>query len=145
MITKRKNKAGFTLTETMIGLFVTSCILLTTVLMIGIIKNNEISEKYFFRSIDKKWSATQTYCQLKNNRGKIILSPSQGIIFKNGNDQKRIKLPSNLKLAKYHEINITETGYTNPQTINWYDSNGRVKYRQTVQLGWSGYKIEKIP
>lgn len=141
-------RSGFTMAETIIALAVTGIMVMANLMIIAMMKNqNQIKEKRFFDTVSVIVENIQASAELNNRTNKITFHENGCVTFtlirNNRYLIKKIQIPTSLKLKQNHSVNVTKNGFISPQTIRWYGTDARLKYKQKFQLGWSGFNLEK--
>lgn len=141
-------KTGFTLLETICVLTITILVLGISIFLNSILKQKYVlTEQRFFETL--KITINEGSISARNNNVplKIYFQKDRKVIVQTVHAKtiatRRIQSPRSIKLAGNHVISISASVFISPQTIRWYTNDGRLKYLQKFQLGWSGFKLEK--
>ncbi|WP_152639015.1 type II secretion system protein [Lentilactobacillus curieae] len=144
-ILKQSSKSGFTVVESIIGLLIAAMILGLTVTMISGIRQNRIQEKAFFDEYERCFRKAQNSSLLMHRKTQITVEDGHLKFIDYGDEARNFTLnvPETIHLANSKTIYITDAGFVSPQTIQWLNQDGNVKYKQKIQLGWGGFVVEK--
>ncbi|GAK48012.1 hypothetical protein LOSG293_170140 [Secundilactobacillus oryzae JCM 18671] len=138
------DRAGFTLIEMVVVLGLT-CLLLG----IGTFGARHIAQRTtkieaaFFSELKENWQVAQFKARQANEPLLIKMGKEQSVLFQCRDWHQRIKVPTTLALARNYELKMTTKGNVRPMTIIWYSDVGPAEYRQTVQMGWGIYRVDR--
>lgn len=141
-------KSGFTLVETICAITITILVLGIGLALDTVLKQKQVlAEQRFFETlkiaiIESNTSARVNKVPLRinfkeDNEVFVQIKENKAVI------TRIITVPRSIELAGNHLVLVTTTGFISPQTIRWYTPDGKLKYLQKFQLGWSGFKLEK--
>lgn len=148
---KCKNRRAFTVVELIVYLGVVMGVLMINLMLIKVVQAGNPSEAMFWRSFQSAW--TEMTLNAKANhisyriaiRGKdVIFSPMnvKRIHFDEVNEE-RISVPDSIHVRSQRNMIAYDDGFASPTEIIWLDRDGKIKYYQKVQMGWSGYRVER--
>ncbi|WP_429970728.1 prepilin-type N-terminal cleavage/methylation domain-containing protein [Fructilactobacillus sp. Tb1] len=142
----KKTRTGFTLVESLVVLAISSLIVGMLLLCLNVFPQNSMKEKAFWRLFNEKWNES---IQRGKNEGRVTdvrIWKGQDVEFRFYKNKHLISeyvdIPEGLSANGQHDIFITPTGFTKPQTINWYSKNRHCGIQQKFQLGWGIYYCE---
>ncbi|MFT8401886.1 MAG: hypothetical protein ABF679_11550 [Lentilactobacillus diolivorans] len=142
---KCPNKSGFTVVELIVYLGVIAGTLLINLTLIRVVNVGSMQETSFWRSVHNSWTEADNDAQLHKRAYFVQIQPHQ-IVFVPGNQKQKqflVEIPKELHPGKVITLRINADGFVSPNTINWLTKDGRVKYVQKIQMGWSGYELEQ--
>lgn len=137
-------KKAFSLLETLIVLLITSGTILTGY---GGFKGAQSAnnEKIFFRRFEMSWKDTQRLTAYDGYKATVTFQKNlHEVIFlcyRNGHKiSKHLELPEGLEPVYDRTINIGKNGTVTPINV-MLESNGKIKYKLSAQMGWGVYEI----
>ncbi|KRK59085.1 prepilin-type N-terminal cleavage/methylation domain-containing protein [Lentilactobacillus hilgardii] len=140
-------RKGFTVLELIIYLGIVSCVLLINLVLISFIKGNHIENRLFWHSFQECWTQAQQTARVNHCKYEVMIeTESQQVVFKPYHPKIRkqvLKCPNGLVPHNARHLFINSNGYASPTTIYWQSKSGKEIYLQKIQLGWSGFRIEK--
>lgn len=139
-----KQRDGFTVLELIVYLAVVTSVLMINLMLISYVRETHPDEKLFWHSFGDSWLQAQQAAKAHECKWLVVVDQSEVVfkLFDSRLDTEVVKLPGDLIPAAARKLYISQDGFTQPTTINWYSRKGNLKYHQTFQLGWSGFKVE---
>lgn len=136
-------KAGFTLVEMIVVLFLTALIFSLSV-PASFAGLNEWQHRRFWNEMKQEWQLAQVRSQQQHQLTEINYdNVNHEIIFQFHNRRDRVVLPKNLKVQKSYECRMLSTGYVKPGTWIFIDQQHQQEIRMIIQMAGGGYRIEK--
>ncbi|GAA3187872.1 pilus assembly FimT family protein [Lentilactobacillus kefiri] len=148
---KLKSRTGFTVVELIVYLGVVIGVLMINLMLIKVVQSGNASETIFWHSFQSTWTrmtlnakANDISYRIVIQDEKIIFAPSYLKPTTDENHKVEIlKIPNTMHVSRVRNLYAYQDGFSAPTTVIWLDQNNRVKYYQKVQMGWSGYHVEK--
>ncbi|QEA32236.1 prepilin-type N-terminal cleavage/methylation domain-containing protein [Secundilactobacillus malefermentans] len=137
-------RAGFTLIEMVVVLGIT-----TLFLMIGTFGSRMIAgrttkiEESFFVNLRDEWQSAQFKAKASQQPLIIRIGDNRTVSFTCDGKKDVIKIPTTLSLHSTYLLKMNSNGNISPTTIDWYSTVGPASYRQTVQMGWGLYRVNR--
>ncbi|KRL23280.1 prepilin-type cleavage methylation protein [Lentilactobacillus kisonensis DSM 19906 = JCM 15041] len=132
--------------ELIVYLGIVISVLLLNLALIKVVNLSNPAENAFWDSMADCWNEMTVKSQIYHTSYRVELN-SDRVVFVPKNRQLKVKslrYPRDLQIAQYVQINVADDGFVSPRTIHWYSKDGREKYQQKIQLGWSGYRLKKM-
>lgn len=103
------------------------------------------NEKIFFRRFEMSWKDTQRLTAYDGYKATVTFQKNlHEVIFlcyRNGHKiSKHLELPKGLEPVYDRTINIGKNGTVTPINV-MLESNGKIKYKLSAQMGWGVYEI----
>lgn len=148
---KCKNRGGFTVIELLVYLGVVLGVLMINLMLIKVVQSGNPSEALFWRSFQSAWTRMTLNAKAENISYRISIRDKDVIFFpmkvkKTHYDEvneERISVPRSIHVRSQRSMIAYDDGFASPTKIIWLDSDGNVKYDQKIQMGWSGYHVER--
>ncbi len=147
---KFKNRRGFTVVELLVYLAVIIGILMINLMLIKVVEAGNPSERIFWNSFDSAWNrmimnakAEDIYYRVSIRDTDVTFYPMYARRHAGPIRSEHIKVPGSMHVRSAKTLTATDDGFTAPTTVVWLDQDGQVKYDQKIQMGWSGYRVEK--
>lgn len=131
-------RRAFTLVETVIVFAI--ALLLITLTSPSLTRSRQAAaERQFFTRLKSCWDLETNRARNEKHRLSIYANGQQMNV---GN--KVIKIPSTLSTPNFAVLNVYDDGFTAPHTRVFYSKIDRSRYVMKIQMGWGGYRIEKV-
>ncbi|GHP12650.1 hypothetical protein YK48G_00750 [Lentilactobacillus fungorum] len=142
---KLLNKSAFTLIELIVYLGIIVSVLLLNLILIKVVKLNNPAETIFWESVDSAWNEMTITSQIYHTGYQVQFWQNRLIFIPSDKRLKRkiISYPTDLQIVQFVSFKVSDDGFVAPRTVHWYSKDGREKYQQKIQLGWSGYRLKK--
>lgn len=147
---KFKNRRSFTVIELLVYLAVIIGILMINLMLIKVVEAGNPSERIFWNSFDSAWNrmimnakAEDIYYRVSIRDTDVTFYPMYARRHAGPIRSENIKVPGSMHVRSAKTLTATDDGFTAPTTVVWLDQDGQVKYDQKIQMGWSGYRVEK--
>ncbi|UQS85214.1 hypothetical protein MOO46_01015 [Apilactobacillus apisilvae] len=144
-----KNKTdGFTSIEMIIVMALTATFLSFTIFIYQTTNSyHRNDESAFWNAFKHQWDSVLTATKLTthaNVTSSIVVTKDEVNFYYWNNIKKKIKVPETLEIySSSYKINIKSGGYVAPSTYRWKSKISGDIYKQTFQLGWGIYHLEK--
>lgn len=104
-----------------------------------------IMKKYFLEDFEMSWKDTQRLTAYDGYKATVTFQKNlHEVIFlcyRNGHKiSKHLELPEGLEPVYDRTINIGKNGTVTPINV-MLESNGKIKYKLSAQMGWGVYEI----
>ncbi len=141
---KSHYRGAFTVVELIVYLGVVSGILLANLMLISVVRSNQIGDSLFWKTFRDSWQRTSSQARRLHHQAIILISSQDVELYQPGSSERPtiIYVPHDLTLKQARSIWISQDGFAKPTTIRWYGRDNCLKYKQTVQLGWSGFNVK---
>jgi competence protein ComGD len=131
-------RSSFTLVETVIVFAIV--LLVITLTSPSLTRSRQsAAERQFFTRLKSCWELETNRARNEHRRMSIFTNDQQMII---GN--KVVKMPATLSAPDFAVLNVYDDGFTSPHTRVFYSKVDRSRYVVKIQMGWGGYRVEKI-
>ncbi|WP_295746580.1 type II secretion system protein [uncultured Limosilactobacillus sp.] len=131
-------RSAFTLVETVI-VFAIALLIITLTSPSLTRSRQSAAERQFFTRLKSCWDLETNRARSEKRRLSIYANGRQMNV---GN--KVIKLPATLSTPNFAVLNVGDDGFTAPHTRVLYSKLDRSRYVMKIQMGWGGYRIEKV-
>ncbi|MEE8825232.1 hypothetical protein LASUN_12460 [Lentilactobacillus sunkii] len=148
---KFRNKRAFTVIELIVYLGVIIGILMINLMLIKVVQAGNSSETIFWHSFQSAWTRMTLNAKADDISYRVTIR-KQVVIFFPMNlkrahfdtvHEERIPVPDFIHVNQVRILIAHDDGFSAPTTIIWLGKDNNVKYYQKVQMGWSGYRVEK--
>lgn len=135
--------SGFTLTEILIVLGMTSLLM---IIMIKPVQNmyENYQERLFWNNLKYTWNREFTVLSHRQQRG-VIKFEAHRIIFEEGSKRVEvIKIPASLLVYSFKQVMINKTGQTTGQKVRINSVDNKRHYLIVIQVGWGKYYVQQV-
>lgn len=148
---KFKNKPAFTVIELIVYLGVLIGVLMINLMLIKVVEAGNSSEMIFWHSFQSAWTRMTLSAKADDISYRISIREKDIVFFPMNRKTthyedvkvERIPVPKSMHVANVRTLMVHDDGFSAPTTIVWQGNDNTIKYYQKVQMGWSGYHVEK--
>ncbi|MGF2383721.1 type II secretion system protein [Lentilactobacillus otakiensis] len=149
---KSKSRDAFTVIELIVYLGVIIGILMINLMLIKVVQTGNPSERIFWNSFQSAWTRMTLNAKANNvsyrisiRNKDIVFFPMETRLSSNFDEvhTERISVPDSIHVRSSRHLIADDDGFSAPTTIVWLDKENDIKYYQKVQMGWSGYHVER--
>lgn len=129
---------AFTLLESVIVLVI--AVLIVMIISPSMNKSRQIAmERQFWTKLHSCWDLEVNKARRHHQRMIIYADGHQMRV-----GQEILKMPQTLSTHDFAVLNVHKDGFVAPQTRVLYSSIDHSRYVLKIQMGWGGYRVEKI-
>lgn len=148
---KSKSRFAFTVVELIVYLGVVIGILMINLMLIKVVESGNPSEVIFWHSFQSAWTRMTLNAKADDISYRIEIRDREVVFFPMNVKRtsyesvkaERLTIPNSMHVSSDRSLVAYDDGFSAPTTVVWLDQDNRVKYYQKVQMGWSGYHVEK--